>query len=384
MYNFISSSLNNSNTMNSLFSINQSMEHRIYLSILIAFNLYIILGISAQGIMVPALYVFGDSQVDVGNNNYLDLSLLKANFPHNGVDYPGHKPTGRFSNGFNFADFLAQNIGLESPPPYLSLLPESNNTSIYLSGVSFASAGAGIYNSTNEGECISFDEQIEYLATVYASLTQQIGATQTINHLSKSIFAVVIGSNELINYAKSDSINEVASEQFVDSLILTLQAQLKRIYDLSAREFVFIGVGPVGCVPALRERNQTKECNAEGNYISALYNKKASSLLEEMRMQHNDMSYSFLDTSSVVFQYINNPSAYGFEEVAEACCGLGGDLNAKIGCLPVSTYCANRSNHLFWDFYHPTETTAQMIASTAFDGSAPFVYPINIRHLATL
>jgi hypothetical protein len=60
---------------------------------------------NAQG-AVPAVYVFGDSLVDVGNNNHLQLSLLKANFPHNGVDYPGHKATGRFSNGKNFADFL--------------------------------------------------------------------------------------------------------------------------------------------------------------------------------------------------------------------------------------------------------------------------------------
>jgi phospholipase/lecithinase/hemolysin len=59
----------------------------------------------AQG-AVPAVYVFGDSLADVGNNNHLQLSLLKANFPHNGVDYPGRKATGRFSNGHNFADFL--------------------------------------------------------------------------------------------------------------------------------------------------------------------------------------------------------------------------------------------------------------------------------------
>lgn len=52
------------------------------------------------------MYVFGDSLVDVGNNNYLSFSLLKADFPHNGIDYPGHKATGRFCNGKNSADFL--------------------------------------------------------------------------------------------------------------------------------------------------------------------------------------------------------------------------------------------------------------------------------------
>lgn len=55
---------------------------------------------------VPATYVFGDSLVDVGNNNHLPLSLFKANIPYNGVDYLGDKATGRFSNGKNAADFL--------------------------------------------------------------------------------------------------------------------------------------------------------------------------------------------------------------------------------------------------------------------------------------
>lgn len=55
---------------------------------------------------VPGLYVFGDSLVDVGNNNYLTISLAKADFPHNGIDFPTGKATGRFSNGKNAADFL--------------------------------------------------------------------------------------------------------------------------------------------------------------------------------------------------------------------------------------------------------------------------------------
>lgn len=54
----------------------------------------------------PAVYILGDSLVDVGNNNYLPLSIAKANFPQNGVDYPNRESTGRFSNGENAADFL--------------------------------------------------------------------------------------------------------------------------------------------------------------------------------------------------------------------------------------------------------------------------------------
>ncbi|KAJ0751335.1 putative triacylglycerol lipase [Helianthus annuus] len=66
----------------------------------------LVLGSGALCESVPGLYVFGDSLVDAGNNNYLALSFAKADFPHNGVDFPSGQATGRFSNGKNAADFL--------------------------------------------------------------------------------------------------------------------------------------------------------------------------------------------------------------------------------------------------------------------------------------
>ena len=57
---------------------------------------------------VPALFVLGDSTVDVGNNNYLPFSIAKADYPFNGIDFPTKKPTGRFCNGKNAADFLCK------------------------------------------------------------------------------------------------------------------------------------------------------------------------------------------------------------------------------------------------------------------------------------
>ncbi|VAI25177.1 unnamed protein product [Triticum turgidum subsp. durum] len=63
---------------------------------------------------VPAVYVLGDSSLDVGNNNYLPgESVPRANKPFHGVDFPGPggpKPTGRFSNGYNVADFIGAGI----------------------------------------------------------------------------------------------------------------------------------------------------------------------------------------------------------------------------------------------------------------------------------
>lgn len=54
--------------------------------------------------LVPAMFIFGDSAVDAGNNNHLE-TILKANFPPYGRDFVSHKPTGRFCNGKLASDF---------------------------------------------------------------------------------------------------------------------------------------------------------------------------------------------------------------------------------------------------------------------------------------
>ncbi|PNX65332.1 GDSL esterase/lipase, partial [Trifolium pratense] len=53
-----------------------------------------------------AFFVFGDSLVDNGNNNYLPTTA-RADSPPYGVDYmPTRRPSGRFSNGFNLPDLI--------------------------------------------------------------------------------------------------------------------------------------------------------------------------------------------------------------------------------------------------------------------------------------
>lgn len=54
---------------------------------------------------VPAVFVFGDSIVDTGNNNHIN-TLIKCNFPPYGKDFQEGKPTGRFSNGRVPSDFI--------------------------------------------------------------------------------------------------------------------------------------------------------------------------------------------------------------------------------------------------------------------------------------
>jgi hypothetical protein len=53
-----------------------------------------------------AFFVFGDSLVDNGNNNYL-ITAARADAPPYGIDTPNHRATGRFSNGKNVPDIIS-------------------------------------------------------------------------------------------------------------------------------------------------------------------------------------------------------------------------------------------------------------------------------------
>lgn len=54
-----------------------------------------------------AFFVFGDSLVDSGNNDFLATTARADNYPY-GIDYPSHRPTGRFSNGYNIPDLISK------------------------------------------------------------------------------------------------------------------------------------------------------------------------------------------------------------------------------------------------------------------------------------
>lgn len=54
-----------------------------------------------------AFFVFGDSLVDNGNNNYL-ATTARADAPPYGIDTPSRRPTGRFSNGLNIPDIISK------------------------------------------------------------------------------------------------------------------------------------------------------------------------------------------------------------------------------------------------------------------------------------
>lgn len=58
-----------------------------------------------ENMTIPAVYAFGDSIVDQGNNNLIK-TLIYCNFPPYGQDFHGGFASGRFTNGKTPPDLI--------------------------------------------------------------------------------------------------------------------------------------------------------------------------------------------------------------------------------------------------------------------------------------
>lgn len=169
--------------------------------------------------LVPALIIFGDSVVDVGNNNNLN-TLIKSNFPPYGRDFVNHRPTGRFCNGKLATDFTAEYLGFTSyPPAYLSRDAIGN---ALLTGANFASAASGLYDSTaNLYRAITLTQQLNYYREYQTKLVNMAGNNGANNIISGAIHLLSAGSSDYIqNYYINPLVSRIYTpDQFSDILI---------------------------------------------------------------------------------------------------------------------------------------------------------------------
>ncbi|KAL0673453.1 hypothetical protein Bca4012_001434 [Brassica carinata] len=350
-------------------------------------------GLEAAGKLasIPGVYVFGDSLVDAGNNNYLPFSVAKGNYPHNGIDFPKKKATGRFCNGKNFADVIAEKIGLPLPPPYLSLrglLKWRKRESAAVTGVNFASGGAGIFDGSSQfpGQAIPLSQQMKHWLSIHKALTRKLGRSKAQIHLSKSLFVMVIGSNDLLNYIRSSQLRRKSTpQQYTQSVVDRFKAQFKTVQETGSRRFLILGVAELGCMPSRREKNSTThECNKEANMLASLYNKALIKMLQQLKEElKSSMAYSYFDMFNSVHDIVSNPTHYGFSDVTSACCGSG-VLNAELPCFPVSNLCSDRTKYLFWDRYgHPTEAAARTIVNFVLSEDTQYSSPLTLTQLVS-
>uniref|UniRef100_A0A0E0L2N2 GDSL esterase/lipase n=1 Tax=Oryza punctata TaxID=4537 RepID=A0A0E0L2N2_ORYPU len=329
---------------------------------------------------VPAMFVFGDSLTDNGNNNDM-TSLAKANYLPYGIDFAGG-PTGRFSNGYTMVDEIAELLGLP-------LLPSHNDATgdAALHGVNYASAAAGILDNTGQNFVgrSPFNQQIKNFETTLDQISGKLGgAGKLAPSLARSIFYVGMGSNDYLNnylMPNYNTRNEYNGDQYSTLLVQQYTKQLTRLYNLGGRRFVIAGVGSMACIPNMRARNPANMCSPDVDDLIIPFNSKVKSMVNTLNVNLPHAKFIFVDTYAMISEILRNPWSYGFSVVDRGCCGIGRN-RGMITCLPFQRPCLNRNTYIFWDAFHPTERVNVLLGKAAYSGGADLVHPMNIQQLA--
>ncbi|KAL1823899.1 hypothetical protein ACET3Z_010677 [Daucus carota] len=328
-------------------------------------------------------FIFGDSTVDAGNNNYISTT------PENQADYPpyGHngyfeKPTGRFSEGRIVVDFIAEYAQLPLIPPFLQPSAE------YVNGVNFASAGAGILPETNQGLVIDLKTQLNHFEQVRRSLIEDLGEAEANTVLSEAVYSFSIGSNDYMGgYLGNPNMQQMHDpEEFVGMVIGNLTQAIQELYAKGGRKFAFLSLSSLGCLPVLRALNPRKEggCFEEATALAMAHNNAFSSVLANLEHLLKDFSYCNSKFSIWLDDRINNPLNHGFKDGINACCGIGpyGGIFTCGGTKNMTEYklCESPDDYVWWDSFHPTEKLHEQLAQELWYGS-PDVGPYNLQQL---
>ncbi|KAL5171474.1 GDSL esterase/lipase 5 [Glycine soja] len=311
------------------------------------------------------LFIFGDSFLDAGNNNYINTTTLdQANFLPYGETYFKF-PTGRFSDGRLISDFIAEYANLPLVPPYLQ--PGNSN---YYGGVNFASGGAGALVETFQGSVIPFKTQARNYEKVGALLRHKLGSSEAKLLLSSAVYMFSIGSNDYLSpfLTHSDVLNSYSHSEYVGMVVANMTSIIKEIYKRGARKFVFMTLPPLGCLPGTRiiQLQGNGKCLQELSALASLHNGVLKVVLLQLDKQLKGFKFALYDFSADLTQMINHPLKYGLKEGKSACCGSGPfrgvySCGGKRGEKQFEL-CDKPNEYLFWDSYHLTESAYKKFA----------------------
>ncbi|KAG6581786.1 GDSL esterase/lipase 5 [Cucurbita argyrosperma subsp. argyrosperma] len=319
-----------------------------------------------------AFFIFGDSFLDAGNNNYINTTTLdQANFwPYGQTHF--RYPTGRFSDGRLVSDFIAEFAKLPLIPPFLQ--PGFHQ---YHNGVNFASAGAGALSETFHGSVIELKAQIKYFKEVETWLKRKLWKAEGGLILSKAVYLFSIGTNDYMSLflTKSPFLKSHSISEYVELVIGNLTTSIKQVYDSGGRKFGFMNLPPMGCSPGLRVAGGDADgrCLEEFGAYANEHNQRLVKLLQDLEKQLKGFKYSLYDFSSSLRQRMENPLKYGLKEGREACCGTG-RFRGVFSCggrrrVKEFEACRNPNEYVFWDSYHLTESLHKELAREMWSGS---------------
>ncbi|KAK4708525.1 hypothetical protein R3W88_029450 [Solanum pinnatisectum] len=332
-----------------------------------------------------SLFVFGDSILDPGNNNYINTTRdYQSNWWPYGESFFKY-PTGRPSDGRLIFDFIAEYANLPLIPSYFQIEKEG-----FIDGVNFASSLSGSLVETNRGHVINLKTQLKYFKKVTKLLNNKVGDKQSKKLISNAVYMFSTGTVDYGEAFRSspDLIHfPYPKQQFVEMVLSNFTSVLKEIYKKGGRKFAIFTLIPLGCFPGARaftfQQNKSGECINELNEMLKMHSLALPKTMKLLQEELTGFKYTLFDLYEVIDQRINHPLKFGFEVSKKACCGTGPfrGINSCGGKRQVKEYqlCKNPKYYVFFDASHPSQSTYQQSAKLLWHGDPHVTKPHGLK-----
>jgi phospholipase/lecithinase/hemolysin len=285
--------------------------------------------VAAPGAPYTALYAFGDSLTDTGNVSLATFGLLPA------APYADRS----FSNGPVWAQDLAQSLRL--PPLHPSLA----------GGTDFAYGGA------ETGQTPGHTLNPTDLPSQYGQFLTQVPSPQ-----AGALYAVWIGSNDVLNIANNTSLTPAQQQADISAAVTNEVAVIGGLAAHGAQNLLVLNVPDLGKTP--EEIAHGPGAVQTASALSSLYDGELAAALQPLEAT-GVLKIDLVDTFSVLNQVNANPGAFGFTDVTDPV--WTGDLtNSGSGTLRATG--AAQNQFLYFDSLHPTAEAHALLASGIAQG----------------
>lgn len=256
------------------------------------------------------IIVFGDSLSDT--QNLYNATLWKV--PHSGSWF-----LGRFSNGPLWPEYLGRTMQLT---PYV-----------------WAVAGAaGDQFLVIPG----FSQQVDSWRKYMREARNYEPA--------KSLFYVMIGTNDLLNYGRSP-----------DQSLSAVEQGLRKLLEAGGRKIVVSNIPDITRTPAFRTRNDGE---AMAEKVRA-YNVGLAHLIQRLSAQYPEALMLF-DAHTFFGRTLDAPEQFGFTDALQSCLRIAGGSPFNYLLPQVRRPDCSPDAFVFWDALHPTTRMHREIADAVY------------------
>ncbi|KAJ4950473.1 hypothetical protein NE237_027305 [Protea cynaroides] len=331
----------------------------------------------------PAIYSFGDSNIDTGAAS----AAFSRVTPPNGETF-FHKPVGRPSDGRLTIDFIAEKLRL----PYLSAYLDSLGTK-FGRGANFAVSLATIRPSSKS---LTGGGPSPFYLDVQVSQFQQFkNRTQggifpdflpNNDHFARALYVFDIGQNDIgLGLFSNQSPEQIKAD--IPDIISKFSNNVQAVYGLGGRSIWIHNTGPIGCFPYIltsfpvnASQTDPAGCATPYNDLSQFFNQKLKEAVVQLRTQLPLAAITYVDIYAVKYLLISQANKFGFQQPLVACCGFGGKYNFTFSarCGQTTTVngrpffvgsCPDPSVRISWDGSHFTEAANKFVVDKIASGN---------------